>query len=84
MDMKIYETANSSIIFQNGAMPNISSDGIVVMNVIGITVLKNILNENEKEFNGNLPIYKKERNTSVAFHVLTNQIVVVDIRNQRL
>ena len=33
---------------------------------------------------GNLPIYKKDLNTSVAFQVLTNQIVVVDIRNHKL
>jgi len=57
---------------------------MVVINVIGIAVLKNILNEKEKEFNGNLPIYKNERKTSVAFQVFTNQIVVVEIRNQRL
>ncbi len=54
------------------------------MNVIGITVLKNILNGKENEFRGNLPTYKNERRTSVAFHVLTNQIVVVEIKNQRL
>ena len=64
-------------------MPKISSEGMVVINAIGITVLKNILNENEKVLNGNLPIYKKERNTSVAFHVFTNQIVDVAIKNQR-
>ena len=55
-----------------------------MINVIGTTVLKNILKENEKEFKGNLPTYKKERKTSVAFQVFTNQIVVVDIRNQML
>ena len=33
---------------------------------------------------GNLPIYKKDLKTSVAFHVLTNQIVVVDIKNHKL
>ena len=47
-------------------------------------VLKNILNEKEKESIGNLPIYKKDLKTSVAFHVLTNQIVVVDIKNHKL
>ena len=46
--------------------------------------LKNILRESENEFKGNLPIYRKDLNTSVAFHVLTNQIVVVDIKNHRL
>ena len=56
----------------------------MVINAIGIKILKNILREKEKEFSGNLPIYRKERNTSVAFHVFTNQIVVVDIKNHRL
>tara|TARA_B100000900_G_scaffold45530_1_gene33866 strand:- start:126 stop:344 length:219 start_codon:yes stop_codon:yes gene_type:complete len=46
--------------------------------------LKNILNENENEFKGNLPIYRNDLNTSVAFHVLTNQIVVVEIKNHKL
>lgn len=55
-----------------------------MIKVIGITVLKKILNENEKELMGNLPIYKKDRKTSVAFQVLTNHIVVVEIINQRL
>ena len=54
------------------------------MNVIGITVLKNILNGKENEFKGNLPTYRNERSTSVAFHVFTNHIVVVEIKNQRL
>tara|TARA_Y100001978_G_scaffold183158_1_gene180533 strand:- start:117 stop:359 length:243 start_codon:yes stop_codon:yes gene_type:complete len=54
------------------------------MKVIGITVLKNILKEKEKESIGNLPIYKKDLKTSVAFQVLTNQIVVVDIKNHKL
>ena len=57
---------------------------MLVINVIGITVLKNILKVNENEFKGNLPIYKNERNTSVAFQVFTNQIVVVEIINHRL
>tara|TARA_Y100001933_G_scaffold65884_1_gene66231 strand:- start:107 stop:280 length:174 start_codon:yes stop_codon:yes gene_type:complete len=57
---------------------------MVVINAIGITVLKKILSEKENEFSGNLPIYKKDLKTSVAFHVLTNQIVVVAIINQRL
>ena len=46
--------------------------------------LKNILKENENEFRGNLPIYRNDLNTSVAFQVLTNQIVVVEIKNHRL
>ena len=54
------------------------------MKVIGITVLKNILKEKENESIGNLPIYKKERKTSVAFQVLTNQMVVVEIKNHKL
>ena len=54
------------------------------MNAIGIKILKNILRENENEDNGNLPIYRNDRNTSVAFQVLTNQIVVVDIKNHKL
>ena len=54
------------------------------MKVIGMKVLKNILKEKENESIGNLPIYKKERKTSVAFQVLTNQMVVVDIKNHKL
>jgi hypothetical protein len=46
--------------------------------------LKNILKENENEFRGNLPMYRNDLNTSIAFQVLTNQIVVVDIKNHRL
>ena len=29
-------------------------------------------------------MYKKDLKTSVAFHVLTNQMVVVDIKNHKL
>ena len=47
-------------------------------------MLKNILREKENEFIGNLPIYKNDLKTSVAFHVLTNQIVVVEIKNHKL
>ena len=54
------------------------------MNAIGIKILKNILSEKENEFNGNLPMQRNERKTSVAFHVLTNQIVVVEIKNHKL
>ena len=46
--------------------------------------LKKILKENENEFRGNLPIYRNDLNTSIAFQVLTNQIVVVEIKNHRL
>ena len=46
--------------------------------------LKKILKENENEFKGNLPIYRNDLSTSVAFHVLTNQIVVVEIKNHKL
>ena len=49
-----------------------------------MTVLKNILKEKENESIGNLPIYKKDLKTSVAFKVFTNQIVVVDIKNHKL
>ena len=46
--------------------------------------LKKILKENENEFRGNLPIYRNDLNTSIAFQVLTNQIVVVEIKNHKL
>ena len=49
------ETIISKNIFHIGARPKKTCDGIVVMNAIGIKILKNILSENEKEFNGNLP-----------------------------
>ena len=49
-----------------------------------MNTLKNILRENENEFKGNLPMYRNDLNTSVAFHVLTNQIVVVEIKNHKL
>ena len=45
--------------------------------------LKKILKENENEFSGNLPIYRNDLNTSIAFQVLTNQIVVVEIKNHK-
>ena len=47
-------------------------------------MLKKIFKEKEKESIGNLPIYKKDLKTSVAFHVFTNQIVVVEIKNHML
>ena len=47
-------------------------------------ILKKTLKENENEFRGNLPIQRNDLNTSIAFQVLTNHIVVVDIKNHRL
>ena len=47
-------------------------------------ILKKTLKENENEFRGNLPIKRNELNTSIAFQVLTNQIVVVEIKNHKL
>ena len=43
-------------IFHNGERPKKTSEGIVVINAIGMKTLKNILKENENEFKGNLPI----------------------------
>ena len=37
-------------------MPKKTSEGIVVINAIGITILKKSLIDNENEFKGNLPI----------------------------
>ena len=37
-------------------MPKNTSEGIVVINAIGMNTLKNILSENENEFKGNLPM----------------------------
>ena len=52
----IPETVSSNSISHKLAKPKKTSEGIVVMNAIGIKILKKILNENEKEFKGNLPI----------------------------
>ena len=82
--MKIPDIRTSRKIFHDWACPNKTSEGIVVINAIGIKILKNILRENENEFSGNLPTYRNDLNTSVAFHVFINQIVVVDIKNHRL
>ena len=49
-------TTISSNIFHNWEMPKNTSEGIVVINAIGMKTLKNILKENENEFKGNLPI----------------------------
>ncbi len=46
----------SSNIFHNWESPRKTSEGIVVMNAIGMKTLKKILKENENEFRGNLPI----------------------------
>ena len=46
----------SSNIFQNTERPRKTSEGIVVINAIGIKTLKKILKENENELRGNLPI----------------------------
>ena len=43
-------------IFHNSITPRKTSEGIVVINAIGMKTLKNILKENENEFKGNLPI----------------------------
>ena len=77
-------TATSSNIFHNWERPRKTSEGIVVIKAIGINTLKKILRVNENEFKGNLPMYSNDLNTSVAFHVFTNQIVVVEIKNHKL
>ena len=46
----------SSNIFHKLERPKNTSEGIVVINAIGMKTLKNILKENENEFKGNLPI----------------------------
>ena len=52
----ISATIISSNIFQDWERPRKTSDGIVVINAIGMKTLKNILKDNENEFKGNLPI----------------------------
>ena len=49
-------TITSSNIFHICEIPRKTSDGIVVINAIGMNTLKNILRENENEFKGNLPM----------------------------
>ena len=49
-------TITSRNIFQNCDIPKKTSEGIVVINAIGMKTLKNILRVNENEFKGNLPI----------------------------
>ena len=46
----------SSNIFHNWERPKNTSEGIVVINAIGIKTLNNILKDNENDSNGNLPI----------------------------
>ena len=48
-------TKTSRNIFHNWEIPRNTSEGIVVINAIGMNTLKNILRENENEFKGNLP-----------------------------
>ena len=55
MNKNIAQINISSNIFHKSAKPKKTSDGIVVINVIGIKTLKNILRENENDVNGNLP-----------------------------
>ena len=49
-------TIISRTICHSSARPKKASEGIVVINAIGIKTLKNILRVNENEFRGNLPI----------------------------
>ena len=49
-------TKTSRNIFHNWEIPRNTSEGIVVINAIGMNTLKNILSENENEFKGNLPM----------------------------
>ena len=49
-------TIISSNIFHDWEIPKKTSEGIVVINAIGMKTLKNILRESENEFKGNLPM----------------------------
>ena len=49
-------TITSSNIFHNWDSPRKTSEGIVVINAMGMKTLKKILKENENELRGNLPI----------------------------
>ena len=49
-------TITSRNIFHNSDRPRKTSEGIVVINAIGINTLKKILKENENELKGNLPM----------------------------
>ena len=65
-------------------MPNSGCTGIVVRNAIGKTNVNIVLRREGKEETGYLPATRIDLSTSLAFHVLTNQILVVANRNQRL
>ena len=54
--MNTKATKTSSNICHNSEIPRKTSEGIVVINAIGMNTLKNILRENENEFKGNLPM----------------------------
>ena len=56
MTKKINAITNSKKSFHVSAIPKKTSEGIVVINAIGIKILKKILSEKENEFSGNLPI----------------------------
>ncbi len=49
-------TITSSNIFHFSERPRKTSEGIVVINAIGMKTLNNILRENENESKGNLPM----------------------------
>ena len=49
-------TITSRHISHDLEMPRNTSEGIDVINAIGMKTLKNILRENENEFKGNLPM----------------------------
>ena len=56
MNKNIPEITSSRNIFHISALPKKTSEGIVVMNAIGIKILKIILREKENEDKGTLPI----------------------------
>ena len=56
MNRNTTATKISSNIFHNSENPKKTSEGIVVINAIGMNTLKNILRENENELKGNLPM----------------------------
>ena len=54
--IKIIAIIISSNIFHDWDIPRKTSEGIVVINAIGMKTLNNILRENENESKGNLPM----------------------------
>ena len=56
MYKKTIATITSKHIFHDLEIPRNTSEGIDVINAIGMKTLKNILRGNENEFKGNLPI----------------------------